>query len=449
MTRSSIRSSVAVRLAACAAVVLLAAACTRGTSSTGQTGSKAIDGKGEVKGSIRLSWWGGATRNEKTNAVTDMFEKAHPGIKVEREATDFGNYWNRLNIQAAGKNMPCVTQTQARQLNDYTKRNVLLPLDPMIESGAIKVDDISKEILDTGRGPDGKLYMLPYGAAYDAFMLNKTLAETAGLEMPPDGYTWDYWFTWAKNAQPKLTGGIKATNLRGGLPNYLIAYVNAYGQEMFKDGKIGFSKDLLIEYWNKWEELRKGGATLDAAATAEEPGQPEASYIAQGRVLSDNRPGNSLTPIQKTLDGKKNGQKLTTFPLPSGPSGSGNVIITSGFSIPINCDNVPTAAAFIDFWTNNAEAARAFASDNGAVTNKKFLEQQLADTSLPETKRHELQVFQQVTAQKPKAIVYPPGYQAAIEGTFNRAYQDVAFGRKSVQDAAEGFFTEANAALTR
>jgi multiple sugar transport system substrate-binding protein len=430
------------------ALALLVAGCS-GTSATGGDGGGAgDDGKGEVKGTIRLSWWGGEVRNQKTNAVADLFVKANPGVTVDRETTDFGSYWNRLNVQAAGKNMPCVTQTQARQLNDYTKRKVLKPLDDMVSSGALDVSDIPKEILDTGRGPDGKLYMLPYGAAYDALTVNQTLAERAGVPAPPDGYDFTWFFDWVKQSQPKLPKGVAATDLRGGLPNYLIAYLNGRGQQMFTtDGKIGFGKEVLTEYWNRWEELRKAGATTDPAATAEEPTQAEESFMAQGRVLSDNRPGNWLTPLQKALDGKGTGQKLMTYPMPAGPSGSGNVIITSGFSIPTNCDNVPTAAAFIKFWMTNPEAVKLFSSDNGAVTNTKFLAEQIGDTSLPATKRQELAVYQKVVAQKPTAVLYPPGYQTAFEGTFTRAYQDVSFGRKTVQQAVDSFFAEANAAL--
>ena len=158
-------------------------------------------------------------------------------------------------------------------------------------------------------------------------------------------------------------------------------------------GKIGFAKELLTEYWTRWEELRKAGTTVDAAANAEEPTQPEESYIAQGRILSDNRPGNSLTPIQKTLDGKGTGQKLTTIQLPSGPNGSGTVIFTSGWSIPKNCNNIPTAAAYINFWVNDHEANTLFASNNGAVTNTVELDSQLKDPPLGPSGKHSLELF--------------------------------------------------------
>jgi multiple sugar transport system substrate-binding protein len=50
-------------------------------------------------------------------------------------------------------------------------------------------------------------------------------------------------------------------------------------------------------------------------------------------------------------------------------------------------------------------------------------------------------------AKKPPTILYPPGYQATFESAYTRAYEEVAFGKKTVQQAADSFFTEANAGL--
>lgn len=449
-TRGVLRAAVA-----CSAVGLLVA-CSGGTSATGErddngdgeSAAAVLDGIGDATGEIRLSWWGGETRNAKTNAVADMFEEDFPEVTVQRETTDFGSYWDRLNVQAAGSDMPCVTQTQARQLNDFTSRNVLLPLDPMIESGAIDVTDISEDILDAGRGPDGNIYMLPYGAAYDALMVNVTLAEQAGVGVPPEGYTWEDFVAWGNDAVAGMPEGISAMNLGGGLPNYFIGYVESQGEDMFAEGQLGFEKDLLIEYWTLWKGLQDAGVTITPEQRAEEPTQPEASYIATGRVMADNRPGNALTPAQGTLDGTGSGQQLTTVPLPAGPAGSGNVIIASGFSIPVNCENIPTAAAFINFWLNDDDAAAEFASDNGAVTNARHLQAQLDDPDLPELKLHELELFQKVVELGPPAVIYPPGYQATFESAFIRAWDEVAFGRTTVEASVDAFFEEANAGLS-
>jgi multiple sugar transport system substrate-binding protein len=428
------------------ALGLLATGCAGGTS-IGANPNEGATGTGEVTGNLRMSWWGSGPRNEVTNAVIDLFTAAHPGTSVEGESADFQAYFERLNVQASSGNMPCVTQMQGRQLNDYTTKNVLLDLQPMIDSGAIDVSDVPAEVLDTGRGLDGRLYMIPYGAAYDAMTVNRTLAERSGAGLPPDGYDWDAFGEWLRRAQPGLPDGVPAVNLGGSLPNNFISYVAGRGESLFADRQLGFSEDLLVEYWDMWERLRAAGVTTTAEATAEEPNQTEQRYVAQGRVMADNLPGNALTPAQRTLEGTQAGQQLVTLPLPTGPAGSGNVLFTSGFSIPTTCDNIPTAAAFVDFWMNDDAGAAAFLSANGAVTNSRHLQQQLDDPDLPALKRAELDLYQRIVAQSPVSVVYPPGYHASFEGAFVRAYESVAFGGTSTRDAARAFITEVNAAL--
>jgi multiple sugar transport system substrate-binding protein len=431
------------------ALTLIASAYSGGTRVGGNTESSAAnaDGKGEVKGNIRLAYWGSGPRVELTDGVAKLFTSANPGVTVKSEFADFSAHFERLNVQASSGNMPCVTQLQGRQLNDYTTRGVLLDLQPMIDSGAIKVNDVPADVLDTGRGQDGKLYMIPYGAAYDSLMVNQAQAEAAGVGLPEDGYTWDDFGTYLKQANEKLPKGNPAISLGGGLPNWLISYVRGNGEDLFKGQEIGFSKQTLVNFWNFWEDLRKAGATTTPQQRSEEPQQVEQRYVAQGKVMSDNMPGNSLTPASDTLKGLQPNEKLTTLPLPKGTSAGGNVLFTSGFSIPKNCDNIPTAAAFINFWMNDDKGAALFASNNGAVVNSRHLQQQLDNPQLPAPKRHELELFQNIVEGKPPSVVYPPGYQANFEGAFTRAYESITLGGKSVEEAADAFFTEVNNAL--
>ncbi|MFD1719602.1 extracellular solute-binding protein [Georgenia deserti] len=432
----------------CAALL---AACTGGTSvgenPSGANSGETVDGTGPVEGSVRLAYWGSGPRIERTQAVADLFLEEHPEVTIEHENADFAPYWERLNVQASSGNMPCLTQTQGRQLNDYTTRGALLPLQPMIDSGAIDVSDIPEDVLDTGRGLDGELYMIPYGAAYDAVVINETLAEEAGVGLPEEGYTWEEFGDYLREAQEGLPEDVKAANLGGGLPNYFIVYVQGTGQDLFDGNQIGFDEQVLVDYWNFWEELRADGVTTTPQQSSEEPDQTEQRYVAQGRVMVDNLPGNALTPAQTTLDGLAPGQQLTSVAAPWGEAGQGNALFTSGFSIPANCDNAATAAAFIDFWINNDEAGQAFASDNGAATNSRHLDQQLEDPELPDEKQHELGLYQEIVEREPVSIVYPPGYQANFEDTFTRHWDSVAFGEASVEEAAHAFYEEVNAAL--
>ncbi|MAO81932.1 MAG: carbohydrate ABC transporter substrate-binding protein [Nocardioides sp.] len=434
------RSTAAAALAAISALAL--SACAGGTPA-----SSGVDAEGEIAGEIGIAWWGGDSRHQKTNAVIDMFEEEYPDVTTDRQGADWSAYWDKLNVQASSKSLPCVVQLQGRQVNDYTKYDLLLPLDPMIESGSIDVTNIPESVLAAGRGTDGNLYFLPYGAAYDAVGINETLAAEAGVSVPEEGYTWDDYFAMVRSAGDGMPDGTTAIGLSGGIPNYFIGWMLSNGNDLFaEDGKLGFSQDQLIDYWSMWEELRAEGLTETADRMAEQPTAPDQSYFANGQTLTDTLPGNALTPASTTLAGRGDAT-ITTVPYPSGNAGSGNALYPSGFAIPGSCDNVSTAAAFIDFFTNDLDAGLVFAGDNGAPTNSQVLSALLEDPELSETKQHELALFEQIVQNDPPSIVFPPGYQATFEASFKRAYEDVVFERRSIEEAVQTFFDEANATL--
>ena len=441
------KHSIAAAAILCTTAIALTGCVSGSTGGGGESSAKAIDGSGDIDGSISIAWWGGDTRIQKTHDVIAMFEAANEGVTTDKQAADFGTYWDKLNVQASSKSMPCAVQVQGRQVNDYTQHNLLLPLDPMIESGAINVDDIPEAVLDTGRGTDGKLYFLPYGAAYDAVGVSETLAAQTGVGLPEEGYTWGDYTEWLTTAARSLPEGTRAIDSNGGRPNFFIGWTLVNDLSLFgEDGKLGFSEEDLTEYWTMWEQLQDGGVTETAERTAEEPTAPDQSYFANGQLLSDTLPGNALTPASATLAGVSDAT-ITTIPYPSGPAGSGNALYPSGFAIPATCDNVPTAAAFIDFFTNDLDAGISFAADNGAPTNTKVLDALLADDTLPATKKHELELYSEIVANDPPSIVFPPGYQATFEASFKRAYEDISFDRKSIDEAVQTFFSEANASL--
>jgi multiple sugar transport system substrate-binding protein len=427
------------------AAAMLLSGCGGGTKA-GQT-AQTSDGKGEVKGNIQVAWWGGDSRNAKTNAVIDMFEKKNAGVTTERQSADFAKYFDRLNVQASSKSLPCAVQMQGRQVNDYVKRQVLMPLDDMIAAGTINVSDIPPAVLAAGKGTDGKTYFVPYGAAYDSVAFNKTLAEKAGVGVPDPSYDWDAFVTYLKKAKAGLPEGKYVVGNSGGATGPINAWTQANGIEMFgKDGKLGFTKEQLTEFWNIWIDLQKEGITVPPAKAAEQPVGPDQGYLATGDVMVDFIPGNALANAQKTLTGRKGGE-LTSLNYPVGSAGSGNAIFASGFGISSNCDNVPTAAAFINFFTNDPEAGKSFASDNGAATNSKVLDEQLKDTSLPALKKQELALYQTILKNDPPVIAFPPGFNAAFQQSFLRNYDEASFGRKTVEQAVDAFFTETNATL--
>ena len=44
----------------------------------------------DLSGDIRFTWWGATSRNQKTEGIADLFEKANPGVTITREPGEFG-----------------------------------------------------------------------------------------------------------------------------------------------------------------------------------------------------------------------------------------------------------------------------------------------------------------------------------------------------------------------
>lgn len=418
------------------AAILLAGCSGTGSATASKTPSKPT-------GTIQLSFWGSSSRVAKYTQIDDLFEKKYPGTKVQASAGDFATYFDKLNVQAAGKSLPCVTTLQTRQLNDYTTNGTMMDLDPLVKSGQIDVSDIPKTVLDTGRGPDGKLYMVPFGVAWNADTVNGAMAKQYGIPLLKKGYTWDEYGAWLKQAASKLPKGVAATDDQGQDEPTFSAYVISHGYDMFNDkGKIGFPKSVLTDYWNMWQKYAKAGYTTSPQQNAEEPAQLEQFDVTQNKVLSEQTAGNALAGIQKA---NPSGD-MTSMAFASGKKGLGNMFFVSGYSIPVSCNNVDTAAAYIDFWTNNDEASNVFASDNGAAANARQLKDQVA--SATGGVKTVLEQYQYILSQKVPAQTIPSGYNAVFEQAFLRNYQDVSFGRKSVKEAVDAFFSEANASLS-
>jgi multiple sugar transport system substrate-binding protein len=419
------------------AAALLMAGCSASPSS-----SSTSTGKSKPAGTIQLSYWGSSTRVAKYNQIDQLFQQKYPGTQVQAAAGDFSTYFDKLNVQAASKSMPCVTTLQTRQLNDYTTNGTLMDLDPLVKSGQINVSDIPKTVLDTGRGPDGKLYMVPFGVAWNALTVNSALAKQNGIPLLKDGYTWSQYGDWLKTAASKLPKGIAATNDEGQDEAIFSAYVISNGYKMFNDkGKIGFPKSVLVDYWNTWQKYAKAGYTNTPQQNADEPSQLEQYNVTTGKVLSEETAGNALPGIQAANPSAN----MVTTAFAKGKSGLGNMFFVSGYSIPASCNNVNTAAAYINFWTNNDQAATVFKSDNGAVANARQLKDQVA--SAPAAVQTVLKQYQYILSQKVPPQTMPSGYNSVFEQSFKRHYQDIAFGRTSVKQAADEFFSEANASL--
>ena len=241
---------------------MLAAACIASGLSGAVLPSAGMAADQPLKGTIRFTWWGATLRNQKTQEIIKLFEQANPGVTISAEPGDFNTYWDKLTVQSASGNQPCSITMQSRYLAQYADPAILKPLDAMVKSGELQTEGVDKAVLDSARGPDGKLYFIPSGVFYFTLLVNQTDIENAGMQMPPDSWTWDDFAKFVQELQPKLTKGAHATGNMGNEFDAFTNWVQGRGEVLFKkDGSIGVSKQTIVDYFNFWERLRKAGDT--------------------------------------------------------------------------------------------------------------------------------------------------------------------------------------------
>lgn len=397
----------------------------------------------DLSGEIRFSWWGGQVRNEKTDQIIQLFEQENPSITVVRENADWTPYWERLTIQAAGNNQPCAITMQTRWLATYATPNILRPLDDLVADGTLDVSGIPETVLDSARGADGNLYMIPHGVFYFALMYNEQMAETAakaGVQFPEYPYDWEQFAQYLRDAHPHLPEGAVSTHNMGREQDSFVTWVQSHGEDMFDGSQIAFSRETVIDWFNYWEALRKDGITeppevmiSDNSALIEE------SNIANNRGFMTNRPPNQLGSVQTTVSTVSPGTTIGITPYPVGPDGTvGMDIGANGIAIGANCpeESIPATTAWINFFTQDPEAAGIYESDNGVVAIDALATAQAQDPDTQPTQVRHIELFQKL-AETADPVFWPPNGYQALTDTLNRAYDAVAFEQVSVEDGAD------------
>jgi multiple sugar transport system substrate-binding protein len=398
---------------------------------------------GPIEGDIRFSWWGGQLRNQKTDDILKLFEQENPGVVVARENADWAPYWERLTIQVAGKNEPCTIQMQTRWLATYAKPDILRPLDDLVESGALDVTGIPEPVLNSSRGEDGKLYMIPSGVFYFALMRNVQQAEAAeaaaGIEPLTYPYTWDDFANYLRAVKDHLPEGTVPSRNMGSLQDAFVVWVQSHGEKLFDGTQVAFSKETATAWFEYWSQLREEGLTESPEEMMAEVGaMTEESGLPNGRQMIGVAPPNQLGSVQKIADTVQPGAKIDIMRYPTGPSGAGIDLGANGIAIGANCEAslLPASAAWVNFFTQDPRAAQIYQSDNGVVAIDALAEAQAENPATQPTQVRMINVYREA-APEAKPVFWPAGGYAALTDTLGRANEAVAFGQLSPAEGAD------------
>ncbi len=394
---------------------------------------------------LRLYWWGGQARADRTNAVSDLYAKANPGFTYDKDFNAFNDYWPKLGTQVAGGNAPDVFQMDYRYIVEYAKRGAVLALDDYVGK-SLKLDDFDKDQIEGGK-VDGKLYAISLGANSVAMMVNKTAFDAAGVELPTRDWSYDDYKAHADAFNAKSNGmRLLADGSQGGDPA-LENWLRASGKTLYTaDGKLGFGADDLIAWFKLWDELRKANVcvgpddqALDATAAI------DTTMITLGKAATTFANSNQLIGFQAV---NKNELTMINFPRPGKGVGGGHYRKPSQFwSVNPKSPTLEDDIKYVSFFINDLEAGKVLGVERG-IPCSASVRAAVSPTLSPQDQLA-LNFVSNLGDLLGALPPSPPAAAGEVATQLNTTAQSIAFGQATPEDAGAAFIKEAQDILDR
>lgn len=426
------KSTVKGAIALGGAAILLAALAGCGTAGRAQPQQTELS-EGPV--TLRMAWWGGDGRHERTQQVIDLFEKEHPNITVEPEFSDWAGYWEKLATSTAGKNSADVIQMDQLYLASYADRGSLADLDSL----AVDTSGMEPTVRDMGVF-DGKLYAAPISTSMTAMLVNTDLLDQIGVPLPDDvdTWTWDDYKEWGAAVTQAAPSGVYGASLP--FTEYqLQLFARQNGENLFDSEGVAISPEVLEAWFQNSLDLVEAGAAAPASVWAETAGLPlDQTPLAVGTVASFPNTATLISAYSAA-----SGANLEFVPLPRVEGGVDDFEYSKPgmyWSISSQSDHPVEAAALVDFFLNNEEAAKILGAERGLPANADALDA----------------IFDELTPQEQAVVTYSdsrqeylgdapsivPNGASNIQDVMQRYQQAVLFGQQTPADAAKAMIAE-------
>src|SRR5258707_2788321 len=138
--------------------------------------------------SLRMFFWGSATRNQLTAKAIDLFHQDYHSVTVTSQYSGNNTYYTRLDSQIAHDQTPDLIQMDMRYISGYVRRGVLLELSELIYDQAINLTDFDAGQILSSKVNNG-IYGISLGSNYQCIFYDRTRLTKEGFEPPPRNMT--------------------------------------------------------------------------------------------------------------------------------------------------------------------------------------------------------------------------------------------------------------------
>lgn len=391
-----------------------------------------------------VSWWGNQTRNERTQAVLDLYSQQNPGVTFDGQFAEWADYWNKLATASAGHTLPDIVQMDYKYLDQYVKNGLLADLTPYIEDGTLDVSNVSENILNSGKVGDG-LYAICAGINAPALLYNKTLLDEAGITVK-DNMTMDEFMDMCRTVYEKT--GYKTNVAYNNGDNFIEYVVRAEGKVLFENGKLGVdSAEDFMPFFSIYETGMKEGWHVDPSIFAERTiGSVEQEPLVYGsgpesRSWCALYYSNQLTAMQNAApEGTEIG--MTTWPS-SDPVKSDYLKPSQFFSVSVDSKNPAEAAKVLNFITNSEEANNVLLGERGVPISSV-----ISDGIAPKLSEQEQQVIKYINevVTPNSTTLNPPAPDGSSEvyDLIDKLEERLCYGEIDAAQASKELFEQGN-----
>jgi multiple sugar transport system substrate-binding protein len=393
---------------------------------------------------LRVAWWGSQNRHDRTLKVIDLFQQAHPNIKITSEYGNFDDHWTKLATQAAGGNLPDVVQQDYSRIGEWVAGDLLLPLDDYVASGAINLEGVADEQISGGK-VGGKLYGVSLGTNALTMLYDPAKFDAAGVAAPTASWTWSDFEQNATTIHQKL-------NIYGveGFYNmeFLKLFLKEHAQWVYsKDGKaLGYEDDALAtEFFQSLLDMQEAGAmpTREFDAARGTPALEESLIVSEQSAMI------MLWSNQAVAVANAAGEReLSLAQTPSISTGTEGLYLKPSmfFSIPTQSKHADAAAMFVDFFLNSPEANKILAAERGVPIVPKVRE--AIEGVVPPIQQKVFQYISEVEGVAAPIDPPDPAVHAKIlADVYNPLIDQLLYGEISAEEAAAQFREQATAVL--
>ncbi|MGV2103077.1 MULTISPECIES: ABC transporter substrate-binding protein [unclassified Rhizobium] len=394
---------------------------------------------------LRLIWWGSQPRADRTNKVSDLYKAKNSGVSITGEFLGWGDYWQKLATQVAGKNAPDVIQMDYRYIVEYARRGALAPLESYMPS-KLQLGDFDPAQIEGGK-VDGHLYGISLGANSAATVVNTVALQEAGIEPPNNKTTWE--------ELGKMGAEITKSGKRKGFFGFADGsgaeplfenYVRQRGKALYTaDSKIAFGVDDASEWFDMWAKFREAGACVPPDVQALYKDTIDTAPLTMGKAAIDYAHSNQFVGFQAVVKDKLT---LSNYPRIKADSKGGHYRKPSMFfSVSAQSKVLDQAVDYVNFFVMNPDAAKVLDVERG-IPESKSMRDVVAGT-LDDVGKIPLNYVANLGDLAGPLPPPPPTGAGEGQTVLRQLAEQVAFGQVTPADAGKQLVDEITRVLAR